>query len=111
MLQDSKAESTPAESIDRRLNPCATVTPLPGWLAGAQTVALNFSNNDLPMQLHFAMFNRTGGYVLKPPTMLCEPSRRPTLLTATFSPSSDCALTSARDNSRRGSEEWPGPNE
>ena len=33
------------------------------------------------------------------------------MLAATFSPSSDGSLTSARDNSRRGSEGWPDPNE
>ena len=28
------------------------------------------SNNDLPMQLHFALFRGSGGFVLKPPEML-----------------------------------------
>jgi len=42
------------------------MSPLPGWLVGAQSVALNMSNNDLAMQLHYALFNGSGGYVLKP---------------------------------------------
>jgi len=42
------------------------MSPLPCWLAGAQSVALNMSNNDLPVQLHFALFKGSGGYVLKP---------------------------------------------
>ncbi|KAL1499340.1 hypothetical protein AB1Y20_011547 [Prymnesium parvum] len=46
------------------------MSPLPCWMAGAQHVALNMSNNDLPVQLHFALFNGTGGYVLKPEEML-----------------------------------------
>ena len=40
--------------------------PLPGWLAGAHYVALNMCQNDLPVQLHHALFKGTGGYVLKP---------------------------------------------
>ena len=46
------------------------MSPLPCWLAGAHSVALNMSNNDLPVQLHFALFHGSGGYVLKPPEML-----------------------------------------
>jgi len=45
------------------------MSPLPGWLAGAQSVALNMSNNDIPVHLHFALFHGSGGYVLKPPAM------------------------------------------
>ena len=45
------------------------MSPLPGWLAGAQNVCLNFSDNDLAVQLHFALFDGSGGYVLKPPEM------------------------------------------
>mmetsp|Transcript_14795 Transcript_14795/g.39537 ORF Transcript_14795/g.39537 Transcript_14795/m.39537 type:complete len:1181 (+) Transcript_14795:3770-7312(+) len=45
------------------------MSPLPGWLAGAQCVCLNFSAIDLPAQLHFALFDGTSGYVLKPPEM------------------------------------------
>mmetsp|Transcript_42418 Transcript_42418/g.124226 ORF Transcript_42418/g.124226 Transcript_42418/m.124226 type:complete len:771 (+) Transcript_42418:1-2313(+) len=46
------------------------VSPLPFWLAGSQSVALNMSNNDLAVQLHFALFDSTGGYKLKPCEML-----------------------------------------
>jgi len=42
------------------------LSPLPGWLVGAQSIALNMSNNDLAAQLHFALFNGSRGYVLKP---------------------------------------------
>ncbi|KAL1527507.1 hypothetical protein AB1Y20_008897 [Prymnesium parvum] len=42
------------------------MSPLPCWLSGVGHVALNMSNNDLPVQLHFALFAGTGGYVLKP---------------------------------------------
>eukprot|EP00966_Prymnesium_polylepis_P109724 2539107-Prymnesium_polylepis.1 len=31
--------------------------PSPCWLVGAQCVALNMSNNDVSVQLHFALFN------------------------------------------------------
>ncbi|KAL1496398.1 hypothetical protein AB1Y20_016353 [Prymnesium parvum] len=46
------------------------MNPLPAWLAGSQYVALNMSQNDLAVQLHFALFNGFGGYVLKPPEMM-----------------------------------------
>eukprot|EP00966_Prymnesium_polylepis_P005326 122681-Prymnesium_polylepis.1 len=36
----------------------------------AHSVALNMSNVDLPLQLHYALFNGTGGYIVKPPEML-----------------------------------------
>lgn len=45
------------------------MSPLPGWLAGSQGVCLNMSNIDLAVCLHFALFNRSGGFVLKPPEM------------------------------------------
>ena len=45
------------------------MNPLPCWLAGAHHVALNMCNNDLPLQLQFALFNGSGGYVLKPHEM------------------------------------------
>ena len=51
------------------------LNPLPGWLAGSQYVALNMSNTDLAVQVHFALFNRTCGFVLKPCEML--PPRPP----------------------------------
>lgn len=50
------------------------MSPLPGWLAGSQLVALNMSNNDLPLHLHFALFNGSGGYVLKPLEMRVPPT-------------------------------------
>ena len=46
------------------------MSPLPCWLSGAQSVALNMSNNDLAVHLHFALFNGSKGFVLKPPGML-----------------------------------------
>jgi len=46
------------------------MSPLPGWLGGAQHIALNFSNPDLAVQLHFALFSNSQGYVLKPDTMV-----------------------------------------
>ena len=39
----------------------ANMNPLPAWLAGAQYVALNMTNVDLPVQLHHALFNGTAG--------------------------------------------------
>eukprot|EP00966_Prymnesium_polylepis_P059143 1370937-Prymnesium_polylepis.1 len=42
------------------------MSPLPGWLIGAQSVCLNMSNVDLPVALHFALFKGSGGFVLKP---------------------------------------------
>mmetsp|Transcript_15402 Transcript_15402/g.46245 ORF Transcript_15402/g.46245 Transcript_15402/m.46245 type:complete len:545 (-) Transcript_15402:93-1727(-) len=49
------------------------MNPLPFWLAGAQSVALNMSNVDLPLQLHFALFKNVVGYVLKPLGMRVVP--------------------------------------
>mmetsp|Transcript_64229 Transcript_64229/g.191742 ORF Transcript_64229/g.191742 Transcript_64229/m.191742 type:complete len:606 (+) Transcript_64229:5599-7416(+) len=45
------------------------MSPLPCWLCGAQSVALNMSQNDTPVQLHHTLFKRSGGFVLKPPDM------------------------------------------
>jgi len=49
------------------------MSPLPCWLSGAQSVALNFSpidgRVDLAVQLHWALFNGSDGYVLKPREM------------------------------------------
>ncbi|CAE6504535.1 unnamed protein product [Rhizoctonia solani] len=39
--------------------------PLQAWRAGAQIAALNWQSYDLGMQLNHAMFNDTGGWVLK----------------------------------------------
>jgi len=48
--------------------------PMPCWAAGAQMAALNLQTNDLPSQLHHALFELNGGrgYVLKPAEMLGE---------------------------------------
>ena len=47
------------------------LNPLPCWKTGAQHVALNMCNPapDVPAQLHFALFEGTGGYVRKPREM------------------------------------------
>eukprot|EP00966_Prymnesium_polylepis_P058586 1356949-Prymnesium_polylepis.1 len=52
------------------------MSPLPAWLAGAQHVCMNFSANDVSVQLHFALFNGHGGFVLKPKEMRGGSSRR-----------------------------------
>eukprot|EP00966_Prymnesium_polylepis_P125114 2893326-Prymnesium_polylepis.4 len=46
------------------------MSPLPCWLAGSQHVAINMSSCDLAVQLHFALFKGTKGFLLKPPEML-----------------------------------------
>ncbi len=50
----------------------SNLDPLSCWRAGMQHVALNLQTNDLPSQLHRALFARNGGrgYVRKPPHML-----------------------------------------
>ena len=45
------------------------MSPLPCWLGGSQHVALNFSDVDSAVQLHFALFHGSGGFVLKPSEM------------------------------------------
>eukprot|EP00966_Prymnesium_polylepis_P004145 94931-Prymnesium_polylepis.1 len=55
------------------------MNPLPCWLAGAQFIALNMSNNDLAVQLHFALFNDSS-YVLKPHCMRQAATERPGLI-------------------------------
>eukprot|EP00966_Prymnesium_polylepis_P313779 7251121-Prymnesium_polylepis.1 len=46
------------------------MNPVSGWLAGAQSICLNFSpingKVDLAVSLHFALFKGTVGYALKP---------------------------------------------
>ena len=94
------------------------MSPLPCWLAGAQNVALNMSNNDLPVQLHFALFNGSSGYVLKPPEMRPKPSAA-TAYGAPPSPhDSDGRTEASRDDSVvagvEGADEdsyWPPPRE
>ena len=46
------------------------MSPLPLWLSGAQFVALNMSNNDVALQLHFTLFSGSEGFLLKPSEML-----------------------------------------
>ena len=45
------------------------MSPLPCFLAGAQFACLNFTDNDLAVMLHFALFSGSGGFVLKPSEM------------------------------------------
>ena len=71
------------------------MSPQPFWLCGAQSVALNMSNVDLPVQLHFALFDGCEGYLLKPPEMLASNTR----------PASDAAAESEADSC------WPAPHE
>lgn len=113
------------------------MSPLPCWLAGAHSVALNMSNNDLPLQLHFALFDRFGGYLLKPSEMreemrdLCHPplstrlSTRPSVRLSSTQPlSSDtnAHVDAAEDpqspgaapalpDSQDGDAYWPPPRE
>mmetsp|Transcript_71502 Transcript_71502/g.195992 ORF Transcript_71502/g.195992 Transcript_71502/m.195992 type:complete len:603 (+) Transcript_71502:1-1809(+) len=53
----------------------SNMDPFCGWRAGLQMVALNLQTNDVPTQLHYALFELDGGsgYVLKPKE-LCTPS-------------------------------------
>mmetsp|Transcript_40239 Transcript_40239/g.110796 ORF Transcript_40239/g.110796 Transcript_40239/m.110796 type:complete len:545 (+) Transcript_40239:2-1636(+) len=66
------------------------MSPRPGWLGGFQSICLNFSNNDLAVALHFALFDGSEGFVLKPSEM-----RRP-------SATSDGSSTAATTNSSPG---------
>lgn len=100
------------------------MSPLPGWLAGCQSVCLNMSNTDLAVHLHFALFNSSGGYMLKPPAMLHDathpltsqassehtPSRaqlRPQLSSA----SSLLLLEASESNEAHEEDYWPEPSE
>jgi len=51
------------------------MSPLPAWLTGCQSVCMNMSSSDLPVQLHFALFNGSGGFVLKPSGMRAAKQR------------------------------------
>jgi len=53
----------------------ANMSPLLFWLSGAHLVALNFSEPDLAVQLHFALFDASGGFLLKPSEMLSGPQQ------------------------------------
>jgi hypothetical protein len=58
--------------------------PLRAWRSGVQCVALNLQTNDLPTQLHHALFEGSQGYVLKPLGMrIPEPDWPPTSSTLT----------------------------
>ena len=53
--------------------------PLQCWRGGVQMVAMNQQTNDLPMQLHRALFQKAGGkgYVLKPAGLRRSPTLWP----------------------------------
>ncbi|KAG8734080.1 hypothetical protein FRC11_012230 [Ceratobasidium sp. 423] len=51
------------KQLDSRISP--SLAKLGAWRAGAQIAALNWQSYDLGMQLNYAMFNGTGGWVLK----------------------------------------------
>jgi len=53
------------------------MSPQPCFLAGAQYICLNFSHSDLPVQLHFALFNGSPGFVLKPQEMRASSQNAP----------------------------------
>jgi len=81
------------------------MSPLPCWLTGAQSVCLNFSDSDLPIQLHFALFNGSAGFVLKPQAMLTTSRESSTLhdtmLMRCASCSSRCTDASATPSPRK----------
>ena len=52
------------------------MSPLPCWLGGAQNACLNFSDVDVAVQLHFALFRGSSGFVLKPSGMRFVPYGR-----------------------------------
>ena len=57
----------------------SNMDPLAAWRTGASMIALNLQTNDLPTQLHHALFALGGGlgYVLKPAEMREAPARWP----------------------------------
>ena len=59
------------------------MSPLPCWLGGAQNVCLNFSDCDVAVQLHFALFRGSSGFVLKPSEMRFAARVDPSLGSAT----------------------------
>jgi len=63
----------------------SNMDPLLGWRAGVSMMALNLQTPDLPTQLHYALFELSGGhgYVLKPAQMrqgLVWPPARETVM-------------------------------
>ena len=89
--------------IDRGLHHC---DGRPGWLCGAQSVALNFSQNDLAVQLHFALFKGCGGFVLKPPEMRQTASAQDASMTSLGS-----SRSSLNEKSYSPDVSWPPPQE
>jgi len=71
----------------------SNMSPIPCWLSGAQHAALNMSpingQVDLAVNLHFALFNGSNGFLLKPAEMLA------TLPPAEILQTSPCADVSA----------------
>eukprot|EP00966_Prymnesium_polylepis_P295301 6819220-Prymnesium_polylepis.1 len=93
----------------------ANMNPLPGWLGGAHHIALNMSNNDAPLQLHFALFKGAAGYVLKPDEMCVhaddgEAGVRPTAASMSPTETSPARQSIPRVVSGR-AVRWPPPRE
>ena len=82
------------------------MSPLPFWLSGAQSVALNMSNNDLPLHLHFALFKGSDGFVLKPPEMLAAPLKSDWEAAPTLARVASEMLFNQKKGSSRGSHGW-----
>jgi len=84
------------------------MNPIPGWLSGAQSICLNMSNNDHAVQLHFALFNGSSGYVLKPRAMRASsvPSRTPPR-SATQNAASQSSEAGAQHPHADNDEFWP----
>jgi len=77
------------------------MSPLPCWLAGTQSVALNLcSGNDLAVQLHFALFNHSLGFVLKPPEMCVGVSKEPDPPSPRWDSSGDASSRRSEEQSK-----------
>jgi hypothetical protein len=83
----------------------AAVCPLFESLDRSRMAGLNFSDSDLPIQLHFALFNGSAGFVLKPQAMLTTSRESSTLhdtmLMRCASCSSRCTDASATPSPRK----------
>jgi hypothetical protein len=79
------------------------MSPIPGWLAGAQGVALNTSNVDTGLMLHYALFKGSGGYVLKPVEMQVPPSP------VASSPGGNSRSTAEEEDADDNEDYWPPP--
>lgn len=77
------------------------MSPLPFWLAGAQNVCLNMSNVDVAIHLHFALFNGSSGFVLKPSEM--RGGSKETASTLAFSAQDSAEEAATNDEDRY----WP----